>query len=120
MNSPTQNTSTEIIPAETANATPAANVESAAPATPKSAAKSSASAASKPPAEVDAIIQKFLNRADEYADQEEVEPKVLCALGWLVVKMKAAQTKAAATGQPFSKCVTEETLNEVERRGQIE
>jgi hypothetical protein len=57
--------------------------------------------------------------ADEYASQTQVEPKVLCALGWLVVKMKAAQTKAVATGQPLSKCVTEETVREFERSGKI-
>ena len=71
------------------------------------------------PANVDDIIQKFLKRANEFASDQNGDPKVLCALGWLVVKMKAAQTKAATTGQPVAKCVTEETVNEFKRSEQI-
>jgi len=72
-----------------------------------------------PPANIDATIQEFLNRAFKFASNENADPKALCALGWLVLKIKEVQIEAASSGKPLTPGLSPETIQGIERADKI-
>ena len=72
-----------------------------------------------PPANIDDTIQAFLNKAYDIAIAENSNPKEVCALGWLVLKIKECQVEAAATQKPVARGLSPESIRQIEQAAKM-
>jgi len=77
---------------------------------------------SAPPQDIDQIINNFLGRANAVANDKASDPKAVCSLGWLVLKIKQFQAAQAgptpnADGKPAG--LSESAITQIEQAGKM-
>jgi hypothetical protein len=72
-----------------------------------------------PPANIDDTIQALLNKAFKVANDLASDPKEVCALGWLVLKIKEHQMQAAAAQPAKPRGLSPETIRQIEEAAKM-
>ncbi len=74
-----------------------------------------------PPQDIDSIIDRFLERANKVAANENTDPKAVCSLGWLVLKIKQFQvenqSRAKTDAQPGG--LSDNTVRQIEQAAKM-
>jgi len=71
----------------------------------------------EPPKSIDEIIAKFLDFADHIAENKTSDPKSVCQLGWLVLKIRESRADKPDAQKPPG--LSPETIRQIEQAAKL-